>query len=476
MTQATHNGLIFHPARFSRIAAADRDRLCGHKKSNYKHMKLHYRILMLLGLLISTSCQGFLDEKPTKSILVPESVPDFEALLDGYGTMNLTTILPFMFSDDYWTSKSNWQNFNSWQQRAYLWDLDPYLPDEAPLDYSIMYRKISYANVTLDKLNEDPDWLEEDKMRLKGKALFWRASAYFELAVLYLPMPSSTLDSDEFVIPMPSTADINAAQELKTSEEVFTEILNDLQEAILLLPIKTDYATQPSLYAGYGLLARISLYLGNYSDAATYAKLVLDGGFTLMDYQDLDFSQAYPSPLFNSETILFTFLAPQGSVSGENVAYVDSLFVKSFDSLDLRSKFLFENNMNSTSFKGSYTGNYELFTGVALDEIYLILAEAHVRLGDIEKAKNYLDILLASRIVDYAGNEDQQNYLKTVLEERRKTLLYRGQRWADLKRFSYHDGEQLTLRRYEGDELVIFEGKPENFQLKLSIRERNLLY
>ena len=438
-------------------------------------MKVHYKNLLFLGLLISTSCQSFLDEKPTKSILVPESVSDFEALLDEYGAMNQTPILPFMFSDDYWTSASNWQNFDPWQQRAYLWEKDPYLPDQAPLDYTLMYQKINYANIILDKLKDDPNWAQEDKNRLRGKALFWKASAYFDLALLYLPMPGSFLDTDGFVIPMPATAAINSEQVMKNSGEVFQEILTYAEESIKLLPEKTDFLTQPSIYSGYGLLARIHLYLANYPEAASYAQLVLEGSFSLIDYNDLDFTQPYPSPLFNSETILFTFLAPQGSVSGENVAYVDSLFVESFDSLDLRSGFLVENNSSATSFKGSYSGNYELFTGMALDEIYLILAEAHFRIGEEEKAKEYLYTLMKSRYKDFGNAVEQELMLGEILDERRKTMLFRGQRWSDLKRLSYYETQQKTLKRYEEDKLVTFEVKPENFQLEISTRERNLL-
>ena len=427
----------------------------------------------LLALMMFAACSGFLDEKPNKNILVPESVSEFEALIDNFDQINISTVLPFVYADDYYTSASNWQRFLPWQQNAYYWSDDPYLPDEAPLDYFLMYQKIFYANIILDKINTWPDWSLADMERLKGKALFWRAHAYYELAVLHLPIPESGFDGTDYFIPLVTDADLSSTKRNASAGEVFSLIREDLENSLTLLPEIPEFATQPSRYGGYALLARINLYLGKYEEARKYAGQVLTGPFTLMDYGMMESTSSYPFELFNSETVLFTAMATQGTVSNDNIAYVSADLMESFDSLDLRLPlYTFSNDFGTVSYRGSYTGDYTVFTGIGLDEVYLILAESNVRLGNEEEGLEHLVTLLEKRY----SNEFQLTYgeeglLEAVLSERRKSLLFRGQRWADLKRFSYLDKWNDRLKRSLDGEEILFESKPENFLLKISLRE-----
>ena len=427
----------------------------------------------LLALMLFGACSGFLDEKPNKNILVPESVSEYEALIDNFDQINITPVLPFIYADDYYTSASNWQRFLPWQQNAYFWSDNPYLPEDSPLDYYLMYRKIFYANIILDKINMAPDWSVADQERLKGKALFWRAHAYYELAVLHLPIPDSGFDGAGYFIPLVTDADLGSTQRNDNAGEVFSVIIEDLENSLSLLPDLPEYATQPSRYGGYALLARINLYLGKYEEARQYAGQVLAGPFTLMDYGMQDSTSSYPFELFNSETVLFTTMATQGTVSNDNIAYVSADLMESFDSLDLRLPlYTFSNDFGTVSYRGSYTGDYSVFTGIGLDEVYLILAESNVRLGNEEEGLEHLVSLLEKRY----SNEFQLTYgeeglLEEVLSERRKSLVFRGQRWADLKRFSYWDNRNDNLKRSLEEEEILFESKPENFLLKIAQRE-----
>ena len=196
------------------------------------------RILSVCLSLGFASCEGFLDQKPNKALLVPESVSEFEAMIDNFDRINLTPVLPFIYSDDYWTTESNWNNFDPWIQNAYKWSNDPYLPADIPLDFAFLYRKIFTANVIIDKLSENPNWKMEDINRLRAKALFWRAHGYFELAVLFLPIPEKPGDSDEFKIPYKATGAFGTPTQWMTAGEIYPLILADLEEAVGLLPEK----------------------------------------------------------------------------------------------------------------------------------------------------------------------------------------------------------------------------------------------
>lgn len=439
-------------------------------------MKKYIQLLALVCSLGLSSCNGFLDEKPSKSILVPESASEYEALIDSYAVVNLSPIAPLILADDYWTAETNWQNYEAWQQNFYQWSLDPYLPEDISWDYMAMYRKVNIANVVLDKLERNPDWSESDRNRLQGKALFWRAHAYFELAVLYLPMPGSSLDTKEYLIPMPSSSDLNSIQEMSTSSKVFALIMKDLQDAIPKLLEATEYPTQPSRYAGYALQARIQLYLGNYVGAVESAEKVLNGQYSLLDYQELDSLATYPVSIFNSETIFFTVMGVMSAVTENDVAFIDTLLAKKFGPQDYRSSLLFSNKHGYTSFKGSYSGNRQLFTGIALDEVYLILIESYTRLGEKLKAVEYLNYICEKRYMNYVPIAAEDVMLPLVLEERGKSMLFRGQRWADLKRESFNDGIARTLVRKAGGEEVTLVTNPENFLMKIPLRERTLIW
>ncbi|WPR73742.1 RagB/SusD family nutrient uptake outer membrane protein [Algoriphagus sp. NG3] len=425
-------------------------------------------------LALLTSCEEFLDAKPQKSILVPESFLEYEAILDNYSRVNVSAPLPFIYSDDFWTTESNVQRYSPWQQQAYAWNTTPYNLDEIPEDYFNLYRKVFTSNVVLDKLSENPDWTEEEKSNLLGKALFWRAHGYFELAMLFLPHPNAA-NVSQTQIPLRISSALGNPQGNLTSSEAFEFILNDLQNSLQYLSQTTAYPTQPSIYSGYALMARIHLYLGNYEQAIAFGEKILEGDFELMDYASLNMNPAFPVTNFNSEVVLFTTMTAISVVASNNSAFVDSLLVNSYDTTDFRRELLFLNGAGFQSFKGNYTGRPDVFTGIALDEILLLLAECNVRTGRTEEGLAFLNQLLEMRIegYEYVGGLDQESALSLVLDHRRKSLVFRGQRWWDLKRFNALDSEVKQLRRIVGGELITFDTKPENFQVSIPTNEIN---
>lgn len=440
-------------------------------------MKYIQSCITLLCLAWATvSCEEFLDQKPNKSLLVPESVSEFEAMIDNYDRINLTPVLPFIYADDYWTTPSNWNNFDPWVQNAYKWSMDPYLPGDIPLDFTILYRKIFTANVLLDKISENPDWKQEEINRLKAKALFWRAHGYFELAVLFLPVPYVSEKSGDYKIPFRNTGALGGTVQWKTAEEIFPLILADLEESVSLLPNKPQYPTQPSRYSGHALLARIQLYLGDFENARIQGEQVLLGDFSMIDYPQLDMQAPFPVSIFNSETVFFSNMAPQSTVSGNNVAFVDPNLLASYSPDDLRAGFLVRNAGGNTYFKGSYISKQDVFTGVALDEILLILAESNSRLGSIAEGLRYLNELMKFRVKDFVCLETEVDAeaLEWIIDARRKSLMFRGQRWADLKRLNVFDSEPSVLTREVNGQVVSVTLSPENLVAKIPQREIEL--
>src|SRR5690606_2903486 len=115
------------------------------------------------------------------------------------------------------------------------------------------------------------------------------------------------------------------------------------------------------------------------------------------------------------------------------------------------------------SYKGSYTGNPILFTGLARDELYFIAAESAVRMGEVEDCLGYMNDFLKTRFIPEkyqpATNLTQSEALEFVLRERRKSLLNRGLRWSDIRRLTYLDNQTFNLLREMNGEVYELKGR-----------------
>ena len=103
------------------------------------------------------------------------------------------------------------------------------------------------------------------------------------------------------------------------------------------------------------------------------------------------------------------------------------------------------------NFKNSYTGDYRLFSGLATDELLLIKAECLARDNQPEQALLVLNNLLetrwkAGKYIPYVES-DPQKVLGIILLERRKELVFRAQRWSDLRRLNKEPDQAVTLSR-----------------------------
>ena len=95
-------------------------------------------------------------------------------------------------------------------------------------------------------------------------------------------------------------------------------------------------------------------------------------------------------------------------------------------------------------------------------------------MGNNESATENLLKLMNKRYHDLADPRELSIDLEFILEERRKSLLFRGQRWMDLKRLSVHDSFITTLKREVNGEMISFETQPENFIVKVPQRQYDL--
>lgn len=414
-------------------------------------MKSIIKYTWVIGVLTLFSCDGFLDEKPQKSLLVPQTAEEVRALLDYYSFFAIKPLSLFIASDEWVTTSENWESFSPWEQNSYLWLKDVYGPQERSGDYMNLHSQMFYANTSLGLLSQLENGSSSEISEMRGEALTIRSWVLFDLAVMFLPLPQSTLNG-QYTIPVNLTSDINAPLTMFNISELIEFIKNDLNEAFLILPEKAEFRTRPDKRVAKALLARIYLYEHNWNMALEAADYVIQHGDGLIDYTQLDPTLKYPFSIFNEETLLYQAFQTSGVNAGSATYISDELF-DSYNENDLRKNLFFRMGpADRPVFKGSYTGGLRLFSGVGLSEMYLTYAEAAIRMGNLDEGLLRLNGLGEKRYEDFQPWQDmtQESALTLVLDERKREMIFRGIRWMDMKRIKYLEPSYQPNREING--------------------------
>ncbi|GAA0878963.1 RagB/SusD family nutrient uptake outer membrane protein [Algoriphagus jejuensis] len=405
--------------------------------------------LLALGLIATVSCEEYLDEKPVKSILVPDTKEDVRYILDNYTTLNDNPLLVFVLADDWVTTTPNWERLNPWVQKAYLWEEEIFNPDERSTDYNRLHRKIFFANVSLDILDKIGIKDDPEAESLRGEALLVRSAALFYLAQLFLPYPDGDEEAGQLKIPVHWSSEVNVKPEWMTIAALLPKIEADLTEAYSLISQQSAFQNRPNKAVVKALLSRIYLYSGKYEDALDAASSALQAPGMLLDYSEYSPEKPYPFFLFNEESMYYgysnSYLVTDGPAS-----FINPELYSDYSDNDFRKELFFTSGANGDPlFRGSYTGDFNLFTGISYSEVLLNATESAVRLGKVEEGMTLLETLAQNRYKDLELWRESigADLLGAVTRERRRELVFRGTRWGDMKRLVAIGEITLPIKR-----------------------------
>lgn len=408
--------------------------------------------ILLAAIVTCSSCEKYLAEKPSAALVVPATPADAQALLDNYGRINYDDAGTGEASaDNYYVTDTDFLSLSEDQRRTYTWEKDRLFTPEFN-DWSRLYQTIYYANTVLESVKNNQQTTAEKAAwnNVKGQALFVRAKSFLQAAWLWAPAyDEASADTDGGIV-LRQTTDFNQPSVRATVRQTYRQILDDLKEAVLLLPATPAHPMRASKPGAYGLLARTFLSMRQYDKAGLYADTALQLKNTLLDYNTLNAAVSFPFLPFNAEDI---FHSAQSTpyLTFNPVAKIDSTLYNSYEAADLRKELFFKNNSGgSFVFRGSYDGGPNLYSGLTTAELYLIRAEAAARAGSSTAALADINKLLEKRyktgtFVPYTM-ATAGDVLQLVLSERRKELVMRGLRWMDLKRLN-REGAGITLQR-----------------------------
>ena len=423
-------------------------------------------LLCCVGACLMACHKDFLDEKPDQSLLVPKALDDYQKILDNLNIMNYGGGLSIMAGDEFYNDNLEALSLAA-ERNAYKWADDVYEGFANVADWVNPYQQIFYANIVLEGIDDDFSGTkgEQQVKDIYGAALFYRGLALYNLLQQFAPAYGLGDPENTPGLPVRTYSNVNSIEPRSSLATCYRQVLQDIASAAELLTAVSVVESRPNRIACHALLARVFLTMGNYDEALHYADRVIEGSGGLLDYNSLNSDLAAPFPTIfkeENEEVIFYSRTINYSFYLSNQSLVDSLLYETYSEYDLRKRLYFTYNEQSKgfNFKGSYTGDQYLFTGIALDEIYLIKAECLARKGKGEESLNTLNSFLETRFergryekVSALEGDDLVDY---ILAERHKQLIGRNLRWTDLKRFNLEANRQKILSKVvNGEELFL---------------------
>ncbi|MDE1191489.1 MAG: RagB/SusD family nutrient uptake outer membrane protein [Arachidicoccus sp.] len=429
---------------------------------------IQHSLYILMLFLMMPGCKkidDYLDAKSNLNDVRPQTLSDFQAILDNnYSMNNQMTILGLNGADNFYMTDAQYNAAPiNMYRNLYIWD--KVIQYNVSAYYSYPYQVVEYCNIVLDGLNkiERNTANEATFDYVKGQALFFKAYACYNLSSTFCKQYDSSGAGGDLGLVLRNSSDVNERPGRSTVADSYNQMISDAKAAAALLPVSSSYQTRPSRPAAEALLSKIYLNMGAYSEALNYATAALNQFSVLLDYNNTDLikpSGTYRFPTYpnNPEIIWYA----QGT--GNNVLWnfasalgnVDTLLYAMYAPDDLRKTLFFIKNSNGlVQNRGGYTGNGYNFSGIATNEVLLIKAECEARMGQSENALADLNKLLLQRYQTGTYQPIQfstaQLVLDTILSERRKELPFTGQvRWEDLRRLNREPRYAKTLVRIIG--------------------------
>lgn len=292
-----------------------------------------------------------------------------------------------------------------------------------------------------------------DQNRVKGEALYLRASMYFELVKLFAKPYSAGSVTTNLGVPLVLTPtrgiDESSKVPRSTVEQTFTQILADFNEAESLLPsvnpgsnatTRMVFATKAAAAA---MLSRVYLQMENYPGARDAANRAINEATANGRSLAPTYAGAFNNTVNSSE---YLFAMQVSALDGDNNMHlywsipafggrdgdvsIQASHLALYNPLDTRLAMFYTGAGDVRS--GKWQQQYRVLPIIRLAEMYLTRAEANFRAGTV---------VGATPVDDYNRTHQRAGLpaalavtLADILLERKLELAHEGHAIADVKR------------------------------------------
>ena len=432
-------------------------------------MKNVTTILAICVVVMLTGCNNYLDIKP-KGEKIPTTVSDYETLLNYESVQKVSDTYPAYLTDDVFlpdvaegTATPGLNSVDQSIRNLYLFKKEVFGDAQDDGFWFASYNRIYYYNTVIDNIMNADGSDEQQKLSIRAEALISRALEYLYLVNGYAKYYDVRTAESDPGVPLILDEDISKKNLVRASvKDVYAQIQSDLQTALPNLPMQAKgNAFRASKAAGYGVLAKMYLYMGNYAEALKAANEVLEINNSLLDLKKYAVVKPQssigrtnvPQDIDNPENIYIKF-APYVYGLSSKVFGSDEL-ISLFSEDDMRLQVYFTKNFrNIPTDKYVWAPYLRANLAVSSPEIYLIAAECEAREGSIERAIALINKLRDNRIKNNTDivATDRNDALQKVLEERRRELAMSGMvRYIDLKRLNQESQFAKTVTHVTGE-------------------------
>ncbi|MFN0174988.1 MAG: RagB/SusD family nutrient uptake outer membrane protein [Saprospiraceae bacterium] len=316
-------------------------------------------------------------------------------------------------------------------------DNNAILPENESVDgiWTAAYDAINVTNNVIVQVPNIPDMTQAEKDKALAELYFIRALNHFNLLNYFGAIPIR-------ISPTVGVENINVPRD--PVNEVYSQIVRDLEFAALHLPVSSSIKTRACKHAATALLARVALYQKDYAKAIEYASDLIDGG----EYDLLASYSAIFSAEKTAESIFeidFTEL-DRNRIAEYNFPLTLNGRREVAPADELLSKFTANDDRLAATIAYAGTLPYvikydDLGTGsdnvivTRLAEMYLIRAEARAQTnGSLQAIQEDLNVIRNRVGLDDTTADTYPELLLAIEAERRLELAFEGHRWFDLVR------------------------------------------
>lgn len=449
-----------------------------------KYINRSISAFAMCSLVLVTSCDNFLDVRPKGELPAEKLFVDangFENAMYGvYASLASSSLYGRQLSHD----------FIDVSAQYFVCLGNDFVTNATALNYANssieevvnsvwrgMYTNIANVNnvlINLEKFNANSFRYYN---LYKGEALGLRAFMHFDLLRLFAENIQNNPNANG--IPYSKSFSMKPTQFSKASE-VYDLVIADLKEAEKLLTEDQSYFTSPkvnpnhnfikdreihfNLYAVKATLARVYHYRGDMTNAAKYAKEVIDSDkFSLLSQSEVA-SGLFRGVLFPKESIFGLFNAEyfeqvrrrfyltESFYSYDMRSNLPSIYSNEQVGVDYRSVGFFKSLGTGSTSKSrliklvdqyqvdgnTYSRNQNYITGInliRLPEMHYILSEALLSTNKVEATRYFDEVLISRGLTGLAARVPALELnLERINRERYKEFIGEGQTFFNMKR------------------------------------------
>ena len=343
-----------------------------------------------------------------------------------------------------------------------LWNWTDYNRDAATANFNwrSYYHSCYIANYIIEHKNDITKATQKEIDQLVGECYMMRAYIHFVLVNIYAQAYTHCDPATTRGVPLSVKADVNAILQCSSVEQVYKQILDDIDSAEELMNVERwdeGLTYRFNTTTAHALRARVALYMGDWALALQESKKVIE---KYPDLEDLNSSSALlPTNYKSVESIMALEQVIKPDLM--KVGYVEPALLGMFRSGDSRkTKYFAARNLRIYQYR-ERKADEERCTFRA-GEFYLIAAEAANELDDKEEALRFINALMVKRYTTKKFSEyslaleglDKDALRVEIANERQRELAYQGHRWFDLRRTTQPELKKV----YEGEEFALEQG------------------